>query len=212
MGEVYRAEDLKIGQPVALKLIAVRVARGDERLQRFTAEVRLAREIAHPNVCRVHDIGEAEGWHYLSMEFVDGETLQSLMGRLGRLSAEKALDMARQLCAGLAAAHDRGVLHRDLKPSNIMVDGPGRIRILDFGLAVPSGEWTIGEIAGTPAYMAPEQLVGGRATDRRDLYALVLVLYELYSGRQLLPVHTVEERRHVSHETFVAHLLPGVDP
>ena len=126
-------------------------------MQRFITEVRLARTIAHPNVCRVYDIGEADGWWYISMELVDGETLESLLRRIGRLPAEKALDIARQLCAGLAAAHDRGVLHRDLKPSNIMVDGRGRIRILDFGLAVPSGESTIGDIAGTPAYMAPEQ-------------------------------------------------------
>ena len=140
MGEVYRAEDLKLGQPVALKLMAARAARGDEHVRRSLAEVRLARGIAHPNVCRVYDIGEAEGWCYISMELVDGETLESLLRRIGRLPGEKALDMARQLCAGLAAAHDCGVLHRDLKPSNIMVDGRGRIRILDFGLAVPSGE------------------------------------------------------------------------
>jgi serine/threonine-protein kinase len=214
MGEVYRAEDLKLGQPVALKLIAVRVARGDERLQRFIAEVRLAREIAHPNVCRVYDIGEAEGWHYLSMEFVDGETLQSLMGRIGRLSGEKALDMARQLCAGLAAAHDRGVLHRDLKPSNIMVDGRGRIRILDFGLAVPSGASTIGELAGTPAYMAPEQLVGDQATERTDVYALGLVFYELFAGRMLFPVRTsvdghlkTRKSRRLSSSVFVVLLV-----
>jgi serine/threonine-protein kinase len=213
MGEVYRAEDLKLGQPVALKLIAVRVARGDERLQRFIAEVRLARGIAHPNVCRVYDIGEAEGWHYLSMEFVDGETLESLLRRIGRLPHEKALDMARQLCAGLAAAHDRGVLHRDLKPSNIMVDGRGRIRIMDFGLAVPSGQSTIGELAGTPAYMAPEQLVGDRATERTDLYSLGLVFYELFVGRMLFPVRSVEERVHTSHAAPVARVsLPEIDP
>jgi serine/threonine protein kinase len=122
------------------------------------------------------------------MGLVDGERLESLLRRIGRLPAEKALDMARQICAGLAAAHDRGVLHRDLKPSNIMVDGRGRTRILDFGLAVPSGEWTIGEIAGTPAYMAPEQVVGERATERTDVYALGLVLYELYAGRRLFRV------------------------
>jgi hypothetical protein len=213
MGEVYRAEDLKLGQPVALKLVTTRAARGDEHVRRSLAEVRLARGIAHPNVCRVYDIGEADGWCYISMELVDGETLASLLRRIGRLPPEKALDMARQLCAGLAAAHDCGVLHRDLKPSNIMVDGRGRIRILDFGLAVPSGEWTIGEIAGTPAYMAPEQLVGGRATEQTDLYALGLVLYELYSGRPLFSVQTLEERRHItSHDTSVAHPLPGIDP
>ncbi|HEV8573135.1 MAG TPA: serine/threonine-protein kinase, partial [Dehalococcoidia bacterium] len=213
MGEVYRAEDLKLRQPVALKLIRVRVAPGDERLQRFVAEVRLAREIAHPNVCRVYDIGEAEGWHYLSMEFVDGETLESLLRRIGRLPGEKALDMARQLCAGLAAAHDRGVLHRDLKPSNIMVDGRGRIKIMDFGLAVPSGESTIGELAGTPAYMAPEQLAGDRTTERTDLYALGLVFYDLFAGRMLFPVHTFEERVLASHATPLARVsLPGIDP
>jgi predicted Ser/Thr protein kinase len=213
MGEVYRAEDLKLGQPVALKLIAVRVARGDERLQRFIAEVRLAREIAHPNVCRVYDIGEAAGWHYLSMEFVDGETLQSLVRRIGRLPGEKALDMARQLCAGLAAAHDRGVLHRDLKPSNIMVDGRGRIRIMDFGLAVSIGKSTIGELAGTPAYMAPEQLVGDQATERTDLYALGLVLYELFAGRRLFAARTFDERVYAGHAAPLAHAsLPGIDP
>jgi serine/threonine-protein kinase len=213
MGEVYRAEDLKLGQPVALKLIAVRMARGDERLQQFIAEVRLAREIAHPNVCRVYDIGEAEGWHYLSMEYVDGETLESLLRRIGRLPGEKALDMARQLCAGLAAAHDRGVLHRDLKPSNIMVDGRGRIRIMDFGLAIPSGESTIGELAGTPAYMAPEQLVGDRATERTDVYALGLVFYELFTGHMLFPVRTIEERVYASQAAPLARAsLPGIDP
>jgi serine/threonine-protein kinase len=153
MGEVYRAEDLKLGQPVALKLLAVGRGSGP-RVNRLLTEVRLARTIAHPNVCRVYDIGEADGWWHVSMEFVDGETLESLLRRIGRLHSEKALDIARQLCTGLAAAHDRGVLHRDLKPANVMVDGRGRARILDFGLAIPSGEWKIGEIAGTPAYMA----------------------------------------------------------
>jgi predicted Ser/Thr protein kinase len=212
MGEVYRVEDLKLGQPVALKLVAGSAARRGDRVQRLMSEVRLARTITHPNVCRVYDIGEADGWWYISMELVDGETLASLLRRIGRLPAEKALDMARQFCAGLAAAHDRGILHRDLKPSNIMVDGRGQIRILDFGLAVASGEWTIGEIAGTPAYMAPEQLAGGRVTERTDLYALGLVLYETYSGRSLFPVHTIEERRHVSDHASAAHSLPGIEP
>jgi serine/threonine-protein kinase len=212
MGEVYRAEDLKLGQPVAIKLLAVSGARRGQRVLRFITEVRLARTISHPNVCRVYDIGEADGWCYVSMELIDGETLESLLRRIGRLPTEKALDIARQLCAGLAAAHDRGVLHRDLKPSNIMVDGRGRIRIMDFGLAVPTGEWTIGEIAGTPAYMAPEQVVGERVTERTDLYALGVVLYELYAGRRLFPVRTFEERCNVSHDSPGAHALPGIDP
>jgi len=211
MGEAYRAEDLKLGQPVAIKLLGV----GDARrwdVQRFTNEVRLARTISHPNVCRVYDIGEADGWWYVPMELVDGETLQSLLRRIGTLPSGKALDIARQLCAGLAAAHDRGVLHRDLKPSNIMVDGKGRIRIMDFGLAMRSGEWTIGEIAGTPAYMAPEQMDGARVTEQTDIYALGLVLYELYAGRRLFPVQTYEERDRIGHNTLNAQVPPDVDP
>jgi hypothetical protein len=212
MGEVYRADDLKLGQPVALKLLAVSGARGGPRVKRFITEVRLARTIAHPNVCRVYDIGEADGWWYVSMEFVDGETLESLLRRIGRLPAEKALDVARQLCAGLAAAHDRGVLHRDLKPANVMVDSRGRVRILDFGLAIPSGEWRMGEIAGTPAYMAPEQIAGDQATERTDLYALGLVLYELHVGHRLLPVRTFEERERVNVDAIVAPGMQGVAP
>jgi hypothetical protein len=211
MGEAYRAEDLKLGQPVAIKLLGVGGARRSH-VQRFISEVRLARTISHPNVCRVYDIGEADGWWYVPMELIDGETLASLLRRIGRLPAEKALDIARQLCAGLAAAHDRGVLHRDLKPSNIMVDGRGQIRIMDFGLALPSGEWTIGEIAGTPAYMAPEQMAGERVTEQTDVYALGLVLYEIYAGRRLFPVQTCEERHRIGHDTPIAQLLPGIDP
>ena len=211
MGEAYRAEDLKLGQQVAIKLLGVGGARRWD-VQRFTSEVRLARTISHPNVCRVYDIGEADGWWYVPMELVDGETLQSLLRRIGTLPAGKALDIARQLCAGLAAAHDRGVLHRDLKPSNIMVDGRGRIRIMDFGLALRSGEWTIGEIAGTPAYMAPEQMDGARVTEQTDIYALGLVLYELYAGRRLFPVHTYEERERIGQDTPNTQLPSGVDP
>jgi tRNA A-37 threonylcarbamoyl transferase component Bud32 len=178
MGEVYRADDLRLGQSVALKLMSERIARRPDGLQRLTDEVRLARNIAHPNVCRVYDIGYAAGWHYLSMEYVDGETVASLLRRIGQLPQPKALEMARQLCAGVAAAHERGVLHRDLKPSNIMVDGRGQIRIMDFGLAVTVTA-DVREVAGTPAYMAPEQLVGGPVTTRSDLYSLGRVLDEI---------------------------------
>ena len=145
-------------------------------------------------MCRVFDIGDAEGWHYLSMEYVDGETLESLRRRIGRLPLEKSLDIARQLCAGLAAAHERGVLHRDLKQANIRLDGRGRIRIMDFGLAMSTLEGAISEIAGTPGYMAPEQLVREPITERTDLYALGLVLYEIFIGRPLFVAHTFEER------------------
>jgi hypothetical protein len=162
-------------------------------VDRFIAEVRLARDIAHPNVCRVYDIGEAEGWHYLSMEYIDGETLASLLRRIGSLPAEKALDVARQLCAGLAAAHDRGVLHRDLKPGNIMLDGRGQVRIVDLGFATPIAD-PMTDVAGTPAYMAPEQLRGQYASERSDLYALGAVLYEVFTGRRLFRARTFAER------------------
>src|SRR5262245_15283314 len=190
MGDVYRADDLKLEQPVALKLLVSSATKDHNAIERFVREVRLARGIAHSNVCRVYDIGEAEGRQYLSMEYVDGETLRSLLRRIGRLPREKAVDIARQLCSGLTAAHDQGVLHRDLKPGNIMIDGRGRVRIMDFGLAVPS-EVSIHEFAGTPGYMSPEHLTGGRVTVQTDLYALGLVLYEMFVGTKLLAADAV---------------------
>jgi serine/threonine-protein kinase len=190
MGEVYRADDLRLGQPVALKFLPESVDRDPARLTQLHTEVRMARQVSHPNVCRVYDIGEFEGHTFLSMEYVDGEDLASLLRRIGRLQEERALELVRQICAGLAAAHDRGVVHRDLKPANIMLDGSGRIRITDFGLAGAAGETLR---AGTPAYMAPEQLAGGVVTPRSDIYALGLVLYELFTGKRALEAPTMAE-------------------
>jgi len=130
----------------------------------------------------VYDIGEAEGSTYLSMEYVDGEDLASLLRRIGRLPQDKALEIARQLCAGLAAAHDKGVVHRDLKPGNIMLDGQGQLRITDFGLAGVAGE--VKDIrSGTPAYMAPEQRAGREVTARSDICSLGVVLHEVFTGK-----------------------------
>jgi Protein kinase domain len=190
MGEVYRADDLKLGQPVALKFLPESVDRDPARLAQLHTEVRMARQVSHPNVCRVYDAGEYEGHTFLSMEYVDGEDLASLLRRIGRLQEDRALELARQICAGLAAAHDRGVVHRDLKPANIMLDGGGRIRITDFGLAGAAGETLR---AGTPAYMAPEQLAGGDVTPRSDIYSLGLVLYELFTGKRALEADTMAE-------------------
>jgi serine/threonine-protein kinase len=184
MGEVYRADDLKLGQPVALKFLPEEFSRDEERLERFFNEVRTARQVTHPNVCRVHDLGEVGGQHFLSMEYVDGEDLRTLLRRIGRVPRDKAVQMGRQLCAGLAAAHDEGILHRDLKPANIMIDGRGRVRITDFGLAGLAETIEGGEIrAGTPAYQAPEQLAGQAVSRASDIYALGLVLYELFTGK-----------------------------
>src|SRR5271155_5293667 len=135
MGEVYRADDLTLGQPVALKFLPEEASRDENLLERFRNEVRIARRVSHPNVCRVYDVGEVDGNTFFTMEYVDGEDLASLLRRIGRLPQDKAIEIARRLCAGLAAAHEKGVLHRDLKPANIMIDGRGQARITDFGLA-----------------------------------------------------------------------------
>ena len=183
MGEVYRADDLKLGQTVALKFLPKDWDRDERRLEHFRNEVRLARSVAHPNVCRVYDIGEVDGQVFLSMEFVDGEDLRSLLRRIGRLPKDKGIQIAQQICLGISAAHQQGVLHRDLKPANIMLDGRGQVRITDFGLARLAADAVPGEIAGTPSYMAPEQRTRGETTVQSDLYSLGLVLYELFTGR-----------------------------
>jgi len=194
MGEVYKAEDIKLNQTVALKFLPDALALDGAMLARFHNEVRTARRITHPNVCRVHDIGEVNGLHFISMEFIDGEDLSSLLRRIGRLPGDKAVELARQICAGLAAAHEQGVLHRDLKPANVMIDGRGKARITDFGLAVVSAELSGAEvIAGTPAYMSPEQLTGKEVTPRSDIYALGLVLYELFTGKRVFEAKTIGE-------------------
>src|SRR4051794_933697 len=191
MGEVYRADDLRLGQPVALKFLPIDLQRDPARLAQFHNEVRIARQVSHPNVCRVYDIGEAEGLLYLSMEYVGGEDLSTSLRRIGRFPEDKATDIARQLCAGLAAAHQRGVVHRDLKPANVMLDNEGHVRVMDFGLAVVG---QAGDVrAGTPAYMAPEQLLGQGVTIRSDIFALGLVLYELFTGRRAFSATTIAE-------------------
>jgi serine/threonine-protein kinase len=183
MGDVYRADDLKLDQPVALKFLSQSRSQSAAWVRRYQNEVRLARKVTHPNVVRVYDISEAEGEVFISMEYVDGEDLAALLHRIGRLSGDKAIQVARQLCAGLGAAHDQGVLHRDLKPANIMIDGRGQVRIADFGIAAPA---SVGEepsaLAGTPAFMAPELFSGGKPSIRSDLYGLGIVLYEAVTG------------------------------
>jgi hypothetical protein len=196
MGEVYRADDLRLGQPVALKFLPPTLERDLAARDRLLAEVRSARTVSHPNVCRVYDVGDVDGRVFLTMEYIDGEDLASLLRRIGRLPAAKALEIARQLCAGLGAAHDKGVLHRDLKPANVMIDGRGHARITDFGLAVAASDaLAAGDVAGTPAYMAPEQLAGKGASVQSDIYALGLVLYELYTGRRAFDAPSLAELR-----------------
>lgn len=185
MGEVYRADDLTLGQAVALKFLPDAAASDEALLERFRNEVRIARRVSHPNVCRVYDVGEVDGQMFFTMEYVDGEDLASLLRRIGRLPQDKAVEIARQLCAGLAAAHAKGVLHRDLKPANIMLDGRGQVVITDFGLAGVADDIRGAEVrSGTPAYMSPEQLAGREVSMRSDIYALGLVLYEIFTGKR----------------------------
>jgi eukaryotic-like serine/threonine-protein kinase len=216
MGEVYRADDVKLGQTVALKFLPREMSADAVWRERFFAEVRITRQLSHPNICRVYDVAEVDGRHFLSMEFIDGEDLASLLKRVGYLGNEKALAVARQLAAGLAAAHTSGVLHRDLKPANIMIDGHGRARITDFGLAVGlASEPVAGEIIGTPAYMAPEQLEGKGASVRSDIYALGLVLYEICCGQPAFRANTIAQLREQKEHTTPlppSDLRPGIEP
>jgi predicted Ser/Thr protein kinase len=194
MGEVYRATDLTLGQSVALKFLPAEAAANPGLLERFHGEVRVARQVSHPNVCRVYDIGQAEGMPYISMEYVDGDDLAALLERIGRLPEEKALEIARKLCAGLAAAHSRGVIHRDLKPQNIMLNKRGEVLIMDFGLAAIADQLSGAEARnGTPAYMSPEQLKGIEVTAKSDIYSLGLILYELFTGKKPFQAKTIAQ-------------------
>jgi len=216
MGEVYRATDLALGQSVALKFLPEEASQNQRLLERFHGEVRIARQVSHPNVCRVYDIGEAEGMPFISMEYVDGEDLASLLLRIGRLPADKAVETARKLCAGLAAAHARGIIHRDLKPQNIMMNKRGDVVIMDFGLAAIADQLSGAEVRnGTPAYMAPEQLRGAEVTAKSDIYALGLVLYELFTGKRPYDANTVGDmlrRQESAQLTSMTSIAADIDP
>jgi tRNA A-37 threonylcarbamoyl transferase component Bud32 len=234
MGEVYKAFDLILNQAVALKFLAPALI-SEAALARFRNEVRIARQVSHSNVCRVYDLGMVEGLHFLSMEYIDGEDLASLLRRIGRLPQDKAIEFTRKICAGLSAAHERGVLHRDLKPPNIMIDSRGQVRITDFGLAGLAAEIPLSDLrSGTPAYMSPEQKAGKEVTTRSDIYALGLILHEMFTGKarhetQSSPTELVKDldptierlilrcleedpRRRPSSALSIAMGLPGADP
>ncbi len=216
MGEVYRAMDLTLGQSVALKFLPETACHDQRLLERFHGEVRVARLVSHPNVCRVFDIGQIEGMPFISMEYVDGEDLASLLTRIGRLPADKAIDTARKLCAGLAAAHDRGVIHRDLKPQNIMINKRGEVVIMDFGLAAIASELSGSEARnGTPAYMSPEQIKGAGVTARSDIYSLGLVIYELFTGKRPFEAQSLQQLmdlQEAAQLTSMSSIAADIDP
>lgn len=203
---MYRADDQRLGQTVALKFLPVQLENDSDARHRLIAEVRNARAISHPNVCRVYDVGDIDGRYFLTMEYIDGEDLRSLLLRIGRLPSTKALEVARQLCAGLAAAHDRGVLHRDLKPANVMIDGRGKARIADFGLAVETGPGSsLADAAGTLAYMAPEIFEHKPPTVQSDRYAFGLILYETYTGKRPFTASTAGDWQRAHSDSTPTH-------
>jgi protein kinase/serine/threonine-protein kinase len=186
MGKVYRVEDKKIKEEVALKLIKPEIASDKKTLERFSNELKMARKIAHRNVCRMYDLGEEKGTHYITMEYVPGEDLKSTIRRVGPLGAGKTIFIAKQVCEGLSEAHRLGVVHRDLKPQNIMIDKDGNARIMDFGIArsiMGKGITGAGVMIGTPEYMSPEQAEVKEVDQRSDIYSLGVILYEMVTGR-----------------------------
>jgi serine/threonine-protein kinase len=215
MGEVYRAHDLALEQTVALKFLPRGRADDPEWKAKLREEVRLAQAVSHPCLCRVHDLGEHDGRLFLSMEFVGGGDLAATLSSFGRSSPEKVAAWAAQLCDGLTALHERGLLHRDLKPANVLLDARGNVRLADFGLAAVADRLQQADCrAGTLAYQAPEQLAGRGVSERSDLFSLGLVLYELTTGVRPFAGRTADElkRQHNQPPKAPSELAPGVDP
>ena len=186
MGTVYKVFDSEIKEKIALKLLKPEVAADEETIERFRNEMKLARKIAHRYVCRMYDLGKAEGTYFITMEYVPGEDLKSFIRRSGQLTVGKAVYVARQVLEGLAEAHRLGVVHRDLKPQNIMIDREGNARIMDFGIArtlAAKGITGAGVMIGTPEYMSPEQAEIKDVDQRSDIYSFGVILYEMLAGR-----------------------------
>jgi serine/threonine-protein kinase len=192
MGVVYRAHDRELKETIAIKTLRPELVGDANLLERFKQEIRLARRISHPNVVRTHDLGEADGLYFITMEFVEGTSLEELITKRGALPLNVTLTIGRQLCRALEVAHGQGVVHRDIKPQNLVVDSQGFLKVMDFGIArlvegrqPGAGLTADGTIIGTPEYMAPEQLMGHQVDGRADLYAAGLVLFECATGRRL---------------------------
>ena len=186
MGRVYKVFDKKIGERVALKLLNPEIASDKRAVVRFRKELKLARKISHRNVCRMYDLSEEDGTHFITMEYITGEDLKSSIRRLGQLTVGKAVFIARQISEGLAEAHNLDIIHRDLKPQNIMIDKDGNAKIMDFGIArsvEAEGLTDSGMMIGTPYYMSPEQVEGKEADQRSDIYALGIILFEMLTGK-----------------------------
>lgn len=200
MGIVYRAFDQQIGETVALKALRPELGRFDSTLlDRFKQELRLARRITHRNVVRTYDLGETNGIYYITMEYVRGTSLATLIREAGTLDVAVALTIGKQLCRALEAAHEEGIVHRDIKPQNLLVEPSGFLKVMDFGIARlaerPKGELegltAVGVVMGTPQYMAPEQILGDPVDGRTDIYACGAVLFECLVGRPVFEVPSI---------------------
>jgi serine/threonine protein kinase/Tfp pilus assembly protein PilF len=188
MGRVYKVHDKEIKEKIALKLLKPEIASDAKTIERFRNEIRLARKVAHRNVCKMYDLGEEKGTRFITMEYVEGEDLKSTIRRIGRLPVGKSISIAKQICEGLEEAHRLGVVHRDLKPGNIMLDKEGNARIMDFGIArslKTKGITGAGIMIGTPEYMSPEQVEGKETDQRSDIYSLGVILFEMVTGLML---------------------------
>jgi serine/threonine protein kinase len=186
MGIVFQAHDKQLNDQVAIKILSPLLSNDADALDRMKREVAAARRITHPNVIRIHDIAEAKGLHYVSMEYFHGISLKEYIKRSGSLSLMQAYNVASQICDGLEEAHKQGVIHRDLKSQNIIINPAGHLKIIDFGLAHSThlqGMTATGLIMGTPEYMAPEQVSGKRVDERADIYSFGIILYELFTGK-----------------------------
>ncbi len=186
MGRVFRALDRKLNEEVALKLVKPEISSDEKTLERFRIELKLARKISHRYIGRMYELLEDGGTHFITMEYVPGEDLKSLLHRVKQLSPSTALLIARQIAAGLGEAHRLGIVHRDLKPSNVMIDKEGDAKIMDFGIARSAKREALtgeGVIIGTPEYMSPEQAEGKEVDGRSDIYSLGVILYEMVTGR-----------------------------
>ena len=195
MGAVYKVHDREVGGYAALKVIRPEMANRPEVLQRFKQELILARQVTHKNVIRIHDLGEADGVKFITMDFVEGRDLSSMIREQGKFPPDEAAGMIAQVCRALEAAHSEGVVHRDLKPQNIMVDTQGRVKVMDFGIARSTegtgGMTQTGALLGTPEYMSPEQAKGQHVDARSDLFSLGIIFYEMLTGKTPFHAHTM---------------------
>ncbi len=192
MGIVYRARDRETGEVVALKVIHPQIAADPAIVERFKNELRLARKITHKSVCRMYELLRFDQTVVIAMEYVEGESLRAVLDRFGGVPLRRGLEWAGQMCAALAEAHGQGIIHRDLKPENILIDRQGQAKVMDFGIArsVESKATGTGGVIGTPAYMSPEQAEGKPLDARSDIYALGLMLYEMFTGRRTFEADT----------------------